>query len=202
MSTNASTRLRSRRRAAVERFDGPFPHVLAQTRRVARGDLASVAHGLEGGRVECLVRRGLHQRDSVGDRRLLDVALALEQRRAHQQRGEIPGIELQHLADREERAVDVLQLAADGGEVEPGGEIRRLERGERLEMRGGAGKIPGRECLLRGPAARAGVPVRLRSLHAPDLYSAAFPITGQSGLPAGRLRAPRRPTPRDEGTLA
>ena len=65
-------------------------------------------------------------------------------RGAHQQRREIPRIERQHLPDRVERAVQVLALPPDRGEIEPGGDAGLVEA-HGLEQR----SLGGREIACR-----------------------------------------------------
>ena len=107
------------RRAAVARFGGAFADELAELADMFRMHLARACNGLPGRRVELGVRRRLDERDAVGGGGLQAAPQPVEQRRPHQERGKVPVVEHQHLAQRLECAVEILQLPPDDGEIEP-----------------------------------------------------------------------------------
>ena len=81
--------------------------------------LARTRDGLARRRVELGVRRRLDERNAVGVRGRDAAPEPVEHRRLHQERGKVPVVERKRLAQRLERAFEILELPPDDGEVEP-----------------------------------------------------------------------------------
>ena len=88
--------------------------------------LARARDGLARRPVELGVRRRLDERDRVGERGVVRAPELVEQRRLHQERAEVAVVERERLAQRRERAVEVLQLPPHHGEVEPQPDLAAL----------------------------------------------------------------------------
>ena len=88
--------------------------------------LARARDGLPSRPVEFVVRRRLDEGDRVGERGVVRAPELVEQRGLHQERCEIAVVEGKRLAQRLKCAVKILQLAPDGGEVEPQPDLAAL----------------------------------------------------------------------------
>ena len=84
-----------------------------------------------GSGIELGVRWRLHERDAVGRGGLDGAARPVEHSCAHEERGKVPVVQHEHLAERIECSVGVLQLSTHDREVEPEADIRAIVR-ERL----------------------------------------------------------------------
>ena len=97
-----------------------------------RMHLARACNGLARRRVELGVRRRLDERDAVGLGGFDAAPEPVEHRRLHQERGKVPVVERKRLAQRLERAFEILQLPPDDGEVEPEPDVAAIVR-DRIE---------------------------------------------------------------------
>ena len=132
--------------------------------RIRAVHFAPAVDRLQRRRVEGLVGRRVGERCAVGERGRHGVTFALEHGGAHQQRAEVAPVDGQDLTNRLEGAVEVVALAPDGGEVEPGRQVV-LRHGDGLQQRGlGADQVARRHGAHGGLVAVGGVLQRTRPL--------------------------------------
>ena len=97
--------------------------------------------------IEIVIGRRIGKRGAVSRGGRFHAAFPLHERGAHQQRREIPGVAPHDLAQGVERAIDVVQPAADRGEVQPARDARGIGGNQPLQQRLGRGEIAGAESL-------------------------------------------------------
>ena len=90
--------------------------------------LARACNGLARRRVQLGVRRRLDERNAVGVCGFQAAPEPVEHRRLHQERGKVAVIERKRLAQRLERAFEILELPPDDGEIEPQPYVAAINR--------------------------------------------------------------------------